>query len=121
MSACGGTSLPPQAHGDSCLALLLNRLQGDGLYLFDEPEAALSPLRQLAVLTLMHRLVYHRSQLVIATHSPILLGYPNATILELDETGVHPIAFDDAPQVELTRSFLADPQRVLHHLLRTEP
>ncbi len=112
--------LHEQSHGESFLDIALNRLGPRGFYVFDEPEAALSVNGQLALIRRIHELARQHSQFVIATHSPILLGYPDATILELDETGVHPIAFDDAPQVELTRSFLADPQRFLHHLLREE-
>jgi predicted ATPase len=85
---------------------------------FDEPEAALSVNGQLALMRRMHELVAEHSQFVVATHSPILLGYPGATILELSDTGIRKVAFDDAPQVELTRSFLDDPQRFLRHLLR---
>ncbi|HEX5585592.1 MAG TPA: AAA family ATPase, partial [Gaiella sp.] len=72
---------------------------------------------QLALLRRIHELVEEHSQLVVATHSPILVGYPNATILELGDDGIRPVAYDETPQVELTRSFLADPQRYLRHLL----
>ncbi|HTH48245.1 MAG TPA: AAA family ATPase, partial [Candidatus Limnocylindria bacterium] len=87
-SGYGGKSLHAQSHGESFLALLTNRLRGNGLYLFDEPEAALSPQRQLSLLALLHRLVRQRSQLVIATHSPILLAYPHARIYEFGEHGI---------------------------------
>jgi predicted ATPase len=73
---------------------------------------------QLALIRRMHELVEARSQFVVATHSPILLGYPGATILELSDEGIRKVAFDDAPQVELTRAFLDNPQRFLRHLLR---
>src|SRR5687767_611569 len=102
----GGKSLHAQSHGEAFLALLTNRLQGDGIYLFDEPEAALSPQRQLAVLTLLHRLVYHHSQLVIATHSPILLAYPQARIYEFSERGIHEIAYAETEHYRVTKDFL---------------
>jgi predicted ATPase len=110
--------LHEQSHGESFLDIAVNRLGPRGLYLFDEPEAALSVHGQLALMRRMHELVVEHSQFVVATHSPILLGYPDATILELSETGIRRIGYDEAPQVELTRSFLDDRERFLRHLLR---
>jgi predicted ATPase len=112
--------LHEQSHGESFLDIAVNRLGPRGLYLFDEPEAALSVRGQLALLRRMHELVQEHSQFVVATHSPILLGYPDAAILELGEDGIRPITFEEAPQVELTRAFLDDPQRFLRHLLADE-
>ena len=109
--------LHEQSHGESFLDIAVNRLGPRGFYLFDEPEAALSVRGQLALMRRMHELVQEQSQFVIATHSPILLGYPDATILELSDAGIRRVGFDDAEQVELTRSFLDDPQRFLRHLL----
>ena len=109
--------LHEQSHGESFLDIAVNGLGPRGFYVFDEPEAALSVQGQLALMRRMHGIDEH-SQFVVATHSPILLGYPDATILELSDTGIRKVAFDDAPQVELTRSFLDDPQRFLRHLLR---
>jgi predicted ATPase len=109
--------LHEQSHGESFLDIAVNRLGPRGLYFFDEPEAALSVNGQLALMSRIHELVGEHSQFVIATHSPVLLGYPDATILELSDAGIREIEYDDAPQVELTRSFLADPQRFLRHLL----
>lgn len=116
----GGQSLHAQSHGEAFLSLLTNRLQGDGIYLFDEPEAALSPQRQLSVLPLLHRLVYHRSQLVIATHSPILLAYPHARILEFGEQGIREIAYTDTEHYRVTKDFLNRPERMLELLLGDE-
>lgn len=116
----GKTSLHAQSHGEAFLSLLANRLQGDGVYLFDEPEAALSPQRQLSVLTLLHRLVYHRSQLVIATHSPILLAYPNARIYEFTERGIAPVNYTDTEHYRITRDFLNRHERMLDILLNEE-
>lgn len=118
--AYGGKSLHRQSHGESFLALLTNRLQGDGVYLFDEPEAALSPQRQLSVLTLLHRLVYHRSQLVIATHSPILLAYPHARIYEFGPHGIRETRYEETEHFLITRDFLNRPGRMLEILLGEE-
>lgn len=109
--------LHEQSHGESFLDIAVNRLGPRGFYLFDEPEAALSVNGQLALMRRIHELVEAKSQFVIATHSPILLGYPNAAILELSESGVRRVAYDETQQVELTRAFLDDPQRFLRHLL----
>ncbi len=116
----GKKSLHAQSHGEASLSLLLNRLQGDGVYLFDEPEAALSPQRQLSVLTLLHRLVHHRSQLVIATHSPILLAYPHARIYQFTETGIAEIKYPDTEHFQVTKDFLNRHERRLELLLTEE-
>lgn len=113
----GGTSLHEQSHGESFMALLQKRLHGPGLYFFDEPEAALSPTRQLALLRRIHELVLGGSQFVIATHSPIVLAYPEATLYDLDEGGLEPIAYDDTDHVRVMRRFLGDRQSVLAELL----
>jgi predicted ATPase len=109
--------LHEQSHGESFLDIAVNRLGPRGLYFFGEPEAALSVGGQLALMRRIHELVAEHSQFVIATHSAILLGYPDASIIELGDDGAREIAYDEAPQVELTRSFLDDPQRFLRHLL----
>lgn len=118
--AFGGRSLHRQSHGESFLAVMKERLQGGGVYLFDEPEAALSPQRQLSVLTLMHRLVYHQSQLIIATHSPILLAYPNARIFQFAESGISEIKYTDTEHFQITRDFLNRHERMLELLLDAE-
>jgi predicted ATPase len=109
--------LHEQSHGESFLDIAVNRLGPRGFYVFDEPEAALSVQGQLALMRRMHELVAEHSQFLIATHSPILVGYPDAAILELGEHGIRPVAYDETQQVELTRSFLEDPSRFLRHLL----
>ena len=109
--------LHEQSHGESFLDIAVNRLGPRGFYVLDEPEAALSANGQLALMSRIHELVEEHSQFVIATHSPILVGYPDAKILMLDESGIREIGYDEAPQVELTRSFLDDPERFLRHLL----
>jgi predicted ATPase len=109
--------LHEQSHGESFLDVAMNRLAPNGLYVFDEPEAALSLRGQLALMRRMHELEQDDCQFVIATHSPILLGYPDAAIYMLSEDGVRTITYDEAPQVELTRAFLDDPERFFRHLL----
>jgi predicted ATPase len=116
----GKESLHHQSHGEAFLSLLSNRLQGDGIYLFDEPEAALSPQRQLSVLTLLHRLVYHQSQIVIATHSPILLAYPNARIYQFAEDGIKEIKYIETEHYQITKDFLNRHERMLEILLTAE-
>jgi predicted ATPase len=109
--------LHEQSHGESFLDIAVNRLAPNGLYLFDEPEAALSMRGQLALMQRMHELLDRDCQFVIATHSPILVGFPDARIHLLDEDGVREIDYDEAPQVELTRAFLDDPARFFRELL----
>ncbi len=118
--AYGGKPLHQQSHGESFLAVMKERLQGGGVYLFDEPEAALSPQRQLSVLTLMHRLVHHQSQLIIATHSPILLAYPNARIFQFSESGISEVKYTETEQFLITKDFLNRHERMLEILLETE-
>ena len=113
----GGKSLHHQSHGEAFLSLINHRFKGKGLYLLDEPEAALSPQRQLSLLTRIHDLVEDQSQFVIATHSPILLAYPGAKIVQFDSTGINEVAFEDTEHYKLTRDFLNHPQRYLHKLL----
>ena len=116
----GGQSLHTQSHGESFMAVLLNKLSGDGIYLLDEPEAALSPSRQLAALGAIHQLVEDSSQFVIATHSPILLSYPHAKIIQFDGSGVSEVAFEDTEHFAVTRDFLNNYPRRLEQLLRDD-
>ena len=116
----GGRNLHAQSHGEAFLSLVLHRLRGNGLYLFDEPEAALSPARQLALLAAMHRLVQRNSQFIIATHSPILLGYPGATIYLFGEKKLARIAYPDTEHYQITKAFLDRPERMLNELFRAD-
>lgn len=102
----GVSSLHECSHGESFLAILAHRLGGNGLYLFDEPEAALSPNRQLAALALIGDLVKKNSQFIIATHSPILLAYPNAEIYQFEEAGIKEVEYEQTEQFLTTRNFL---------------
>jgi predicted ATPase len=113
LSLYGDTPLHEQSHGESFLALASNRFDADGLYLLDEPEAALSVTGALALLAIVMRAAESGAQFVIATHSPILLAAANAKIYELDEEGIKPVAYDDLEAVRLTRAFLDAPERYL--------
>jgi predicted ATPase len=113
----GGRSLHEQSHGESFLALVTHRFGGKGLYLLDEPEAALSPQRQLAVLSRIHDLAGDESQFIIATHSPILMAYPDAWIYAFDGEGIRRVAYEETEHYQVTRDFLANPQRMLDVLL----
>jgi predicted ATPase len=114
----GGRSLHEQSHGESFLALLTNRFGGRGLYILDEPEAALSPQRQLAVLSRIHDLIEDSSQFLIATHSPILMAYPDALIYECGPEGIRQVAYEETEHYEVTKSFLENPKRMLDILMK---
>lgn len=113
----GGKSLHQQSHGESFLALVANRFGGDGLYLLDEPEAALSPTRLMTLIAHMHALVKKHSQFIIATHSPILMTYPGAQVYELSTAGLRSVDYRDTEHYQLTRRFLENPEKMLHYLL----
>jgi predicted ATPase len=113
----GGRSLHEQSHGESFLALMTERFGGQGIYILDEPEAALSPQRQLAVLSRMHDLILADSQFIIATHSPILMAYPDARIYLCGKDGVAEVAYEDTEHFQVTHDFLANPKRMLRVLL----
>lgn len=110
-SAYGGRSLHEQSHGESFLSLFTNRFTGKGIYLLDEPEAALSPMRQLAFLYVMKDLVDEGAQFLIATHSPILMGFPEAKILNFDASPMEEIRYEDTEHYQLTRRFLENRDR----------
>jgi predicted ATPase len=116
-SMYGGKSLHERSHGESFLTIFLERFKGHGLYLLDEPEAALSPTRQMAFLVRLHDLVNDGSQLVIATHSPIVLAYPESVIYELGEEGVKEVKYEETQAVDVTRRFLRDPKGMVGRLL----
>jgi predicted ATPase len=117
ISYYGSRSLHEQSHGESFLALMMERFGGHGLYILDEPEAALSPQRQLAVLSRIHDLVLDDSQFIIATHSPILMAYPDACIYQFSKDGISKLAYEETEHFQVTRDFLADPTRMLRVLL----
>lgn len=113
----GGQSLHAQSHGESFLSLVLNRFGPDGLYLLDEPEAALSPMRQLTLLAALHRLAGLGAQILLSTHSPILMALPGALLYELTDEGIQPVAWQQTQHYQITRRFLEAPERMLAYLL----
>jgi len=112
----GGKSLHSQSHGESFFALFDNRFGGNGLYILDEPEAALSPARQLSLLARMHDLIAKNSQFIIATHSPIIMAYPEAWIYQIGRSGIERIAYEDTEHFQLTRHFLNHRETMLQQL-----
>jgi predicted ATPase len=119
-SPYGPTSYHDQSHGEAFLNLFINRLRGDGLYLVDEPEAALSPQRQLTFLAAMHELVEREAQFVIATHSPIIMAYPDSLIYEFSESGLRTVEYRDTEHYRVTRAFLTRPERMLQQLFAAD-
>ncbi len=117
INSYGGVSLHNQSHGESFLALVKNRFGGNGLYILDEPEAALSPMRLLTLIRLMKDLVDNGSQFIISTHSPILMAFPDAQILELSERGIKPTCYQDTEHYQVTKRFLDNPEKMLLYLL----
>ena len=113
----GGKSLHEQSHGESFLALMLNRFGGNGLYLLDEPEAALSPQRQLAALARIHHLANANSQFIIATHSPILMAYPDSFIYACNSEGIQRVEYEETEHYRVMHDFMVNPQRILDVLL----
>lgn len=113
----GGKPLHEQSHGESFMAFFENRLGNNGFFILDEPEAALSPQRQLSLLVIMHEMCqYPETQFIIATHSPILLAYPHATIYSCDADKLTKIAYTDTHHYQITKQFLNNPDNFLHHL-----
>ena len=113
----GGKSLHARSHGEAFWSVLCDKLRGNGLYIFDEPEAALSPSRQLAAITRIHELVGLESQFVIATHSPILMSYPQAKILSLDANGLNEVQYQETEHYQVTRDFLNRHEAMLRYLM----
>ena len=116
----GGVSLHEQSHGESFLSIVQNRFFGDGLYILDEPEAALSPMRLLTLLSEMNDLVNKNSQFIIATHSPILMAFPNAQIWEFSKDGMKKVPYKETEHYQITKQFLDNPEKMLHYLLKEE-
>ena len=116
----GGKSLHLLSHGESFFTLFMERLRGNGFYLFDEPESALSPKRQLSFLTRMHDLIESGSQFLIATHSPILMAYPDSLIYQFTDQGIQPVAYEETEHYQITKMFLQRRESMLRELLREE-
>lgn len=118
VNSYGGVSLHNQSHGESFLSIVQNRFGGKGLYILDEPEAALSPMRLLTLMAEIDRLVKQDSQFIIATHSPMLMALPNSEILEFSQDGINSVCYRDTEHYQTTKSFLDNPERMLHYLLQ---
>ncbi|WP_113960457.1 AAA family ATPase [Roseimicrobium gellanilyticum] len=116
----GGNTPHERSHGEAFLTLLTRRMGGNGLYLFDEPEAALSPKRQMSALVRIHDLVMDHSQFIIATHSPILLAYPHSLIYECGEHGIRAVKYEDTEIFRTTRDFLMHHERMVAKLLEEQ-
>jgi predicted ATPase len=113
----GGLSLHNQSHGESFFSLFMHRFSGNGLYILDEPEAALSPTRQLAILRKIHELVENNSQFIIATHSPIILAYPNSKIYEISDGKIQYVEYMKTDNYLVTKGFINKHETILKELL----
>lgn len=113
----GGVSLHEQSHGESFMALAENRFRGRGLYILDEPEAALSPMRIMQLICIIDRLVKDGSQFIISTHSPLLLAYPNADVFEINREGLCLKDYRETEHFCVTRSFINNPDKMIKILL----
>ena len=113
----GGVSFHEQSHGESFLALAMNRFEGNGLYILDEPESALSPQRLMSLLVVINELVKNNSQFIIATHSPILIAHPDADMLEFSEQGIHKVGYRETEHYKITKQFIDMPERMVKYLL----
>ena len=112
----GGKSLHNQSHGESFLSLLENRLRGNGLYIFDEPESALSPMKLLNLLVIIDDLVRNNSQFIISTHSPILMAYPKAEIYEIDDGKLTLTSFEETNHFSITKYFMLNYKQMIKNL-----
>lgn len=119
LGSYGGKSLHEQSHGESFISLFKNKFTKEGFYLLDEPEAALSPQKQLAFLVLLNELLKQpNTQLIIATHSPILLAFPGAQILSFDEGYIKEISYQESSPYKIVSGFISDPPRYFHQLFK---
>lgn len=116
LQSYGGISLHKQSHGESFMALLLNRFRGNGLYILDEPEAALSPIRQMAMISRIHELVKEKSQFIIATHSPIIMAYPHSKIYSIDDN-YKEIYYKDTEHYNVMKNFINNTDKMLDILM----
>ena len=114
----GGKSLHEQSHGESFFAAFIERFRGEGLYILDEPEAALSPIRQLSMLARIHELIEQGSQFIISTHSPIIMAYPDAKIMQITEDGMSEARLEETGHYSIMKQFFEDRERLLHHLFQ---
>ena len=120
ISSYGGVSLHKQSHGESFMALVENRFFGNGLYILDEPEAALSPMRLMRLMVCMKKLVDKNSQFIISTHSPILMTFPDAEIMEITAKGIQSVNYRDTEHFIVTKRFMDAPEKIIENLLGDE-
>jgi Predicted ATPase len=113
----GGKSLHRQSHGESFLSLVQNRFGSNGLYLLDEPEAALSPSKLMTLMVEINALIKENCQFIIATHSPMLMTFPKAQIYEFSENGIASVDYRETEHYRITREYLENPERMLRYLL----
>ena len=106
-----------QSHGESFLSIVQNRFSGNGLYLLDEPEAALSPMRLMTLIVEMDSLLKNNSQFIIATHSPILMAFPNAEMLQFSESGIEKVKYYETEHYKTTKLFIEKPEKMIQHLI----
>jgi predicted ATPase len=116
ITSYGGISLHKQSHGESFFAVFMNRFSGNGLYILDEPEAALSPTRQMAMLARMHDLIQKNSQFIIATHSPILMAYPDSIIYELNND-YEKVKYEQTEHYQVTKQFMNNTEKMLNIIM----
>lgn len=116
ISSYGGVSLHKQSHGESFMALVENRFGGNGLYILDEPEAALSPMRLMRFMCCMQELVHKNSQFIISTHSPILMTFPEAEILEITQDGISSVDYKETEHFMITKRFMDAPEKMIESL-----
>lgn len=116
INSYGGKSLHEQSHGESFFATFMNRFGGKGIYILDEPEAALSPLRQMSLISRIHDLVEDGSQFIIATHSPIIMGYPDAKIIQVKE-GLEEVEYEETEHFQITKDFMNNREKILKILM----
>lgn len=116
----GGSSLHEQSHGESFLSIVKNRFSGNGLYILDEPEAALSPIRLLTLMAEIKYLIDNDSQFIISTHSPILMAFPGALIYEISKDGINSVDYKNTEHYQVTKNFINNPERTFKYLFEKQ-
>jgi predicted ATPase len=117
LDSYGGKSLHKQSHGEAFFSVFMNKFKGNGLYILDEPEAALSPTRQMSLLTRMNDLINNNSQMIIATHSPIIMSFPEATIYNISNSEIVEVNYEDTEHFQITKRYLNNYSKMLKDLL----
>lgn len=113
----GGKSLHKQSHGESFISLIENKFRGNGLYILDEPEAALSPQNQIKLISLIYKISEKNSQFIIATHSPILLAYPQSYIYEINDESIDKLKYEETSHYRVTKEFLTNYKQIIKDLI----